>query len=280
MSELATARREDRGLAVAYERWCFAQRLAGWVEAFQATSALEGPLDGIDGIAGVHGVSLAARGLTLTSAVASDAEAEIARAVYAAGAPGVTVDVRVTATSEIGALPQADLVIAYRALAAVADVEGYLRALAGRAKKALIVVVDNPAHWARRGGVTAADGDTPALARIAWALGRVRDHAYFDAPWWPETGAARGALRSRAGAWLFARAGVAPDADRFVYGPERWPHQGGDGWATELLPALRGAPSLEGRAAGTLRRFAHRHAFVVDVRPRTPQARRRLATAR
>jgi len=36
-------------------------------------------------------------------------------------------------------------------------------------------------------------------------------------------------------------------------------------------------PGFDGSPSKLLPLFAHLHAFVVDVRPRTPQARRRLA---
>jgi hypothetical protein len=64
-------------------------------------------------------------------------------------------------------------------------------------------------------------------------------------------------------------------AERFVYGCSKWPYFGGDGWTGELEPALRRHPSFEGVRPGLGRHMAHLHAFVVDTRPRTPQARRR-----
>jgi hypothetical protein len=64
-----------------------------------------------------------------------------------------------------------------------------------------------------------------------------------------------------------------------VYGPDKWPYFGGEGWVEELLPALLRHPGFDGSTSRLRARIAHLHAFVVDVRPRTPQARRRLSVA-
>ena len=69
-------------------------------------------------------------------------------------------------------------------------------------------------------------------------------------------------------------------ATKFVYGAERWPYFGGDGWTTELLPALLRHPSFEGVSPALARRSGHLHAFVVDTSPRSPQAKRRLTKER
>jgi hypothetical protein len=123
----------------------------------------------------------------------------------------------------------------------------------------------------------------PAL----WELGRVREHVFFDCPWWPDLQVAPGQTLADRTKQLFgqrksdvrftANEQGALLAQRFVYGAERWPYFGGDGWASELHPALLRHPGFDGSDARLLRRLAHLHAFVVDMRPRTPQARRRLA---
>jgi hypothetical protein len=64
---------------------------------------------------------------------------------------------------------------------------------------------------------------------------------------------------------------------KYMYGPERWPYFGGPGWIDELQPALLRHPAFEGAGAKMVQRMAHVQGFVVDVRPRTPQARRRAA---
>jgi hypothetical protein len=305
MDALATQTIEhDRGLGTAYERWCFYQRLDGWATEYDVGSALEGPLDGMAGVSGVHLVGLGRRAVRVTSAVATDEKARLARAVYArAGAP---VDVRVVPPRQApdggwGDLPPSDMVVAYHALPLVDDWRSYLRAVARLARKVLVVTVCNPDNWGvaairlagrlrgRRDLAPPESWRTDVLAPELWALGRVREHVYFDAPWWPDLQVAPGqSLVDRArqltrqgrGAVRFtAEERGARLAERFVYGPERWPYFGGDGWVEELLPALLRHPGFDGSKLRLLPRLAHLHAFVVDMRPRTPQARRKLALA-
>jgi hypothetical protein len=288
----------DRGLGSAYERFCFYQRMDAWAAEYGVESVLEGPVDGMAGVRGVHAVGLARRGVRVLSAVTSEAAAQVARGVYAKA--GGEADVRVVADeARAGDLPPSDLVLAYHALPLVADWRGYLRALAKLARKALVVTVCNPDNW----GVTAIrlvgrlrgrrDLDVPeswkteAIAPELWSLGRVRDHFYFDAPWWPDLQVSPGqslldrakqlVRQRRSDVRFTAEEEGAKLAERFVYGPDKWPYFGGPGWVDELLPALLRHPGFDGSAVRWKARVAHLHGFIVDMRPRTPQARRRLA---
>jgi hypothetical protein len=289
----------DRGLGTAYERYCFYQRLEEWAKRFECKSMLEGPLDGMAGVAGVHGVGLARAGLDVVSAVDDEEKAGIARAVYEAS--GARVDMRVGRPDALSELPRADLVLAYHALPMVESWRAYLRALGRLAKKVLVVTVCNPDNWGvaairfagKLRGIKGLDPpetwQTSVLAPALWELGQVREHTYFDCPWWPDLQVAAGQslvdrarqlMSQRRGSVRFTAAddGVAL-AKRFVYGPQRWPYFGGSGWNDELLPALLRHPGFDGSGSRLLPRLAHLHAFVVDTRPRTPQARRRLAQA-
>jgi hypothetical protein len=261
--------RQDRGLEIAYERRCFYQLLGRWSTRYGVESALEGPLDGMAGVRGVHCVGLARAGVRVVAAVADEASAVVARGVYERAAPGRNVEVCVADAARLTELPASDLVLVYQGLPVADDWRSYLRAIAKLARTVLVVVAPNPAHWGfavakllRRARAQEV-WTTEALAPLLWELGRVREHVYFDAPWWPARNAAPRRARSK----------------KYVYGSERWPYFGGAGWADELEPALLRHPALEGSRAGVLRRAAHLHAFVVDMRPRTAQARRRLALA-
>src|SRR5580693_1597655 len=86
----------DRGLGTAYERWCFYQLMTRWAEDYGVESALEGPVDGMAGVRGVHCAGLARSGVRVVAALPSEPSAEIARGVYARAAPRAQVDVRVT----------------------------------------------------------------------------------------------------------------------------------------------------------------------------------------
>jgi hypothetical protein len=285
----------DRGLGTAYERWCFYQRMSQWAAEYEVKSALEGPVDGMAGVRGVHCVGLAREGVSVVAAVPSEASAAIARDVYATAAPAgraPSVDVRVVDPSRVAELPPSDLVLVYHALPFVDDWRTYLRTLGNLARKVLIVATCNPDNWgftavSLMGRVKAPDvWRTETLAPVLWELGHVRDHVYFDAPWWPDLPVAPGqSLGDRLKA-MFTRSGGArfapPEqgaklASKYVYGPGRWPYFGGPGWLDDLEPALLRHPSFEGASPKLVRRAAHLHAFVVDRRPRTPQARRRLA---
>jgi hypothetical protein len=309
MDALATQRIEhDRGLGTAYERWCFYQRVEGWADEYGVESALEGPLDGMAGVSGVHLVGLARRGVAVTSAVPTEDKARIARGVYeragtVAMASPRAVDVRVVPdVARVGeVLSPADLVIAYHALPLIDDWRGYLRAVAKLARKLLVVTVCNPDNWGvaairfagrlrgRRDLEPPETWRTDVLAPELWSLGRVRDHVYFDAPWWPDLQVAPGQslmdrsrqlLRQARGDVRFtAQEQGAKLAERFVYGTHKWPYFGGEGWLDELFPALLRHPGFDGSAPKLRSRIAHLHAFVVDMRPRTPQARRKLSLA-
>jgi hypothetical protein len=292
----------DRGLGTAYERWRFYRLLDKWATDYDAKSALEGPVDGMAGVGGVHLVGLARRGVRTTSALPSAEKADVARAVYErAGVSEEDVDVRVVADLVHAAqeLAPSDLVVMYHALPLMHDWRAYLRGFARLAKKVLIVTVCNPDNWGvaaiRVGSALRGIRDieppavwrTEVLAPELWNVGRVREHVYFDAPWWPDlqvtagqtlVDRARQLLRQRRSDVRFtAGEHGAKLAERFVYGPAKWPYFGGEGWTEELEPALKRHPAFEDVRPSLGRRLAHLHAFVIDMRPRTPQARRRLA---
>jgi hypothetical protein len=288
---------DDRGLGTAYERYCFYQLLDAWAKTFEVESFLEGPVDGMAGVAGVHGVGLSRRGVRVVSAVPSAEHAEVARGVY--DACGARADVVVAGEDDVASLPSADMVVCYHALSFVSDWRSYLEQVARRAKKALVVTVCNPDNWgvaiiraiARARGLPGAEAPeswrTDVLGPALWKLGRVKEHAYFDCPWWPDLQVSPGQslsdrLKKLVSARTFRFTDTPEDsraAESFVYGPGRWPYFGGDGWVDDLLPALLRHPCFEGaRTARVRSRTAHLHAFVVDLRPRTPRERRRLAT--
>jgi hypothetical protein len=290
----------DRGLGSAYERYCFYQRVDEWADRYECKSMLEGPVDGMAGIGGVHGVGLARRGIRVTAAVLTEEHARLARDVYRVAGGGDHVDVRVVADPmrAAEALEPADLVIAYHSLPLVEDWRAYLKVAAKLAKKALVVTVCNPENWgvvairaaAKLRGVKGMDPPEvwhkETLAPALWEIGRVKEHVFFDCPWWPDLQVTAGqSLMDRAKQLLrqkrkdvrfTANQNGAQLAQKFVYDGARWPYFGGPGWTDELMPALLRHPGFDGTVTRFMPRLAHLHAFVVDVRPRTPQARRRL----
>ena len=192
------------------------------------------------------------------------------------------------------------MVVCYHALSFVPEWRSYLRAVAKKARKVLVVTVCNPDNWGvtvvqalarlrgARGMKAPEELRTDVLAPELWELGRVRAHAYFDCPWWPDLQVSAGqSLGDRLKKLVSVKKSDVRFTDvpegselsgSFVYGGAKWPYFGGPGWTDELLPALLKHPCFEGAPAALRARTAHLHAFVVDRRPRTPQARRRLVT--
>ncbi len=286
----------DYGLGTAYERYHFYRLLDQWATKYGIESVLEGPVDGMAGVPGVHGVGLASRGVAVTSVVRSDAQATVSRAIYAGC--GARADVRVMSDlADIETLPASDLVIAYHAISFVDDWPSYVQRLAKKAKKALVITVCNPQNWGvsalnwvtKARGITGMEPpdewQTRTLAPVLWQLGQVKEHAYFDCPWWPDLQVSPGqTLKDRIGKLFttkksdvtFTSKGEGDVlAKKFVYGADRWPYFGGPGWEDELSKALRIHPSFETAPSAIRTRAAHLHGFLVETAPRTPQARRR-----
>ncbi len=287
---------DDRGLGTAYERYCFYQLLDAWAASFGVETLLEGPVDGMAGVAGVHGVGLAKRGVEVISAVPSEEHARVARGIYATcNAPAQVI---VSGEDDLEKLPRSDMVVCYHALSFVdQDWRRYLARVAALAKKVLIVTVCNPDNWGvaiirslgrLRGiqGVEAPESwQLPILAPELWKHGRVREHTYFDCPWWPDLQVSPGqSLTDRLKRLVAVKKKFnftdtheeSKVADKYVYDDARWPYFGGPGWVEELLPGLLKHPCFEGASKTVRARTAHLHGFVVDMRPRTPRERRRL----
>jgi hypothetical protein len=285
----------DCGLGTAYERYVFYQWLERIAARYEATSFLEGPVDGMAGVPGVFGLGLAQRGIAVHAAFTDAAQAELSTAIYREERAPVTT--HVAAPDALDALPTADIVLSYHALSFVPDPAAYLKALARKARKALVVTVCNPDTWGVRvirgfsklRGMTGVDAPaiwrTETLAPLLWELGVVKEHEYFDCPWWPDLQVSPGqSLQDRLKQMLPWRRRenlefTATDGElskTHVYGAGRWPYFGGGGWHEELLPALLKHPAFDGGPRKVREWTSHLHGFVVDVRPRTPQAKRRI----
>jgi hypothetical protein len=286
---LAPPRRRDVGLGTAYERWAVYELLKKWLEPLEMTTALEGPVDGMAGIPGLHLLPAAARGARVTVIVPDEAGAEVVRGIYRTVGVETLLDVRVSA-----AWPDEtfDLVLTYNALPFVADWKGYLAEAAARARRQLIVTVTHPASYgvllskalrlAQLGPRPLELFDHPStrpreLEPELIRHGRIVGDAFVDCPWWPDLPVdsgetlVSGTLRRLPFGGRFrrgpAKATAATDSGvPFLYGPGRFPFFGGEGWNDEFAPALRRHPNLEGTRfrffAGLL---AHQRIRAVEI---------------
>ncbi len=282
----------DRGLGTAYERVQFYELVDRWATEYGIESAAEGPYDGMAGVSGVHLAGLARRGIPVVSVVRSNEHAGIARSVYrTAGTKHVELLVAGCGDA-VSLMPSSDMVLAYHAFEMVDDWRRLLQDLAGKARKILVVTTCNPSNWGVSllrilGRVRGVAGLNPpdawradVLAPVLWELGRVREQAYFDCPWWPDLQVSPGqSLVDRGQKLLLGRrerlAFTASGSDsqlsaRHVYGAECWPYFRGSAGSDELATALRRHPTFDSAALPIRRVMAHLHAFVVDVRKRRP----------
>lgn len=261
--------RRDVGLGSAYERWAVYELLKRWLAPLEISTALEGPVDGMAGIPGLHLIPAAKRGARVTVVVPDAEAAEIVRGVYRTVGVETFLDVRVSTAWPDGTF---DLVLTYNALPFVPDWRAYLAEAAARARRQLIVSVTHPASYGvlvRKALRLAQPGPRPLelfdhpstrpreLDPELRRYGKIVGDTFVDCPWWPdlfvETGETllSGTLsrlpfggRFRRGP---AKAEAAGAVSLFLYGPGRFPFFGGEGWAEELAPALRRHPNLDGR---------------------------------
>lgn len=261
----------DVGLGTAYERWAIYRRVVRWLGEAPPATALEGPIDGMAGMAGLHLLPLARRG-TRVSVVLTDAAARDAvREIYARAG-------LVERLELLDALPTAprDLVLGFNFAPHVDDWRAHLAALAARARHHLLVVATHPASYGvlvrrvlrrlereRRAELFEHPSCRPEILRAALrAHGEVIDEAYVDCPWWPDLFVSTGETLASA---TLARLGRRPGPrarSPFDAGPADFPFAHG-----ELSPALRRAlsrhPRFEGASPRVAGVFAHHRAYLV-----------------
>jgi hypothetical protein len=278
----------DEGLGTAYERVAIYRLFDRWLAPLGLQDAMEGPLDGMSGIPGLHLVGRARAGTRVTVELPDEEALGRVRAVYRHLGMG---DRLSTQRGDVDPMREEafDLVVSYHALASLRDWEGYLARLARRARRYLLVVVVSPYSYAVR--LTRAmarfgmderarallehpsiwpEKLEPALGR----LGTVRSHSYLDCPWWPET------LGDSVGGWALGTArrlpvvgGLVPKPrvhtepaapSRLVYGPELFPYLPDHPAHGALRAALRKHPVFDERGETLARWFGHLHAYLVE----------------
>ncbi|HQR44983.1 MAG TPA: hypothetical protein PLB02_05125 [Thermoanaerobaculia bacterium] len=281
MVPLPPPARRDVGLGTAYERWAVYALLTKWLAPLGTSTALEGPVDGMAGIPGLHLLPAAVGGARVTVVVPDSEAADVVRGVYRTVGVEDRLEVRVASDWPDG---RWDVVLTYNALPSVPDWKGYLGEAARRAGRRLLVSVTHPASYGvlvRKTLRLAQPGPRPielfdhpstkpgVLEPELTRYGTIVGDAYVDCPWWPdlfvETGETllTGTLSRLPFGRRFRRGPAAPPSaetvEPFLYGPGRYPFFGGTGWAEEMEPALRRHPNLEGSRFRVLARLLAHH---------------------
>ena len=290
--------RFDVGWGSAYERWAVYALLRRWLGKWKVETALEGPVDGMAGIPGLHLIPAAELGAHVTVLVPTSEAAETVRGVYR----NLGLENRLTVRTE-DTFPSGetfDLVLSYAAAPCVGPWEEYLAAGAACARRIFVVSVSHRASYGvflRKALRLLEPGSRPAelfdhpstdarvLEAVLRRFGPIVEDAYVDCPWWPD-------LFVPTGETLFsgtvgrlplgkrflrgARARPPREGEAFVYGPGRFPFLGGPGFAEEVEPALRRHPVFDGAPRLLSALFAHHRVRAVardgpapgEVRPK------------
>ena len=195
---LSPPARRDVGLGTAYERWAVYELLKSWLGTLDVSTALEGPVDGMAGIPGLHLLPAAVRGARVTVVVPDAEAAEVVRGVYRTVGVEDRLDARVSDNWPEGTF---DVVLTYNALPSVPDWKSHLGEAACHANRQLWVSVTHPASYGvfvrkalrlvQRGPRPMELFDHPStkpglLEPELRRYGSIVADAYVDCPWWPD----------------------------------------------------------------------------------------------
>lgn len=242
-------------------------------------TALEGPVDGMAGIPGLHLVPAAEMGVQVTVIVPTREAADTVHGVYR----GLGLEQRLTVRigCDFPAGESFDLVLSYAAAPCIRSWQEYLEAGAGCARRFFVVSVTHRASYGvflrkalrllenQERGAELFDhpsADPRVFEPFLERFGRIVEDAYVDCPWWPDLFVPTGEtlLSGTLGRLPYgrrflrgARANPAREGEPFVYGPGRFPFLGGPGYREEILPALRRHPVFDGSPRFLAAAFAH-----------------------
>lgn len=262
----------DVGLGTAYERRAIYRALDRWLPDPPKT-AVEGPVDGMAGLPGLHLLGLARRGTRVT-VVHPDGDAlERVRVVYARAGLGARLEVARERPDR-----RFDLALAFN-LASTEDWRAALRASVAGAERAALFVTHPRSWgtWVRRGLRLLERGargpelfehpacDPDVLEPALRALGVIERRAFVDCPWWPDLFVSPGETLLGATAARLSGAGRRPARTPYDYGPADFP------WATSpprgLARALARHPGFDAWPAPVASIFAHHRAYLVRTVP-------------
>jgi hypothetical protein len=284
---------QDVGLGTAYERVAIYDLFDRWSAGRHIETAAEGPLDGMAGIAGLHLMGLARRGVRVTVNLPDEDGLSRVRAIYARQGLADRLTTRRAPTDAVPTGP-VDLVVSYNALPYVPDWRAYLARLLAIEARWFFVVVSNPVSYGtflRRAQRTLRgekvqelfDHEVTRRSVIEPLLergGRIVQHQYLDCPWWPDfllparknlAGDALAFARrlavaaSLSGGRSAARGSSDPEGARYVFGAARYPFfEDAEGF-DELRRSMRMHPVFDRAPEPLARFFGHLHGYLVEA---------------
>ncbi|MFZ6028837.1 MAG: class I SAM-dependent methyltransferase [Chloroflexota bacterium] len=189
----------DTGLGTTFERWALNRALKQLQQTYGFERVLEGPGDGMTGIAGINSLILGLQGCEVTLALGDAERAAFARRVWQTHAPQAAFS-----TEETAGMPfpdqSFDLAWNFNILTRAADPQGLLAEMARVSRRYVFFCVPNAQNYAfwlhrlhHRVAKQAWDhGDVGLMRPAPWkALAgrmglRVHEVLYLDCPWWPD----------------------------------------------------------------------------------------------
>ena len=189
----------DTGLGTTYERWALNRALQRIRQAYQIQSLLEGPGDGMTGIAGINSLVLGRQGVHVTLHLPDVSRAAYAAKVWAIHAPQASLDI--VTDPDIRFPDQSyDLVWNFNVVTRAPDPGMLLAEMARVSRRYVFFCVLNAGNysfWLHRLHHRVAkqpwDHGDVALMRLApWPTLladqnlRLREAFYLDCPWWPD----------------------------------------------------------------------------------------------
>ena len=191
----------DTGLGTVYERFALNNLLRRISAEREIQSVLEGPHDGMTGIAGLNSVVFALEGARVTVVLASQQAANLALEAWRAAGCDSRARFFVSPSGELDFPADSfDLVWNFNVLPRSPDAAATIQAMAEVSRRYVLIFVPNRANygfwlhrWQHRvakepwdhGDVALMDGQALERAMTAQGL-RVLDTWLVDVPWWPD----------------------------------------------------------------------------------------------
>jgi hypothetical protein len=196
-----TAVDRDTGLGTTYERVAVAMMLERFADRHQVSRVLEGPVDGITGIAGLNSIPLAQRGAHVDLLLGSADQVKLAGKIWSGLGLGDSSDIRVNSDGSLSAPERAyDLVWNFNALPQSSAPTELVAEMCAASDRYVMIFVSNtwnygfPVHRLhhRAAGEAWSHGEIASMS-VAFIERLLADHGFrpverlvVDTPWWPD----------------------------------------------------------------------------------------------